>query len=416
MQTVVLAAGEGSRMGALTEETPKPCLPVAGRPLVAHTLDAAVAAGASRFVVVVGCGAEQVRTALGDRHAGVPIEYCRQDEQRGTADAVLAARSQLVDAPFVVLNGDALYDTPSLSRVYDAVPSVGSYVAEDPTQYGVLTLEDGAPADAGNYEQALSWDGGSGAGRVVGVTEKPADPESNLVNAGAYTFPSRARDALDGIDESERGEFELTDLLEDLCRSGHVEAVPFARWIDVGRPWELLAANEWKLDELTTRVDGDVAAGATLDGPVVVESGATVHDGVTIEGPALIGAGASVGPNAFIRGATLVGPDAHIGHAVEIKNSVIGEGTNVAHLSYVGDSLLADDVNLGAGTVVANLRHDDAPVKLTVKGQRRSTGRRKFGAVIGRGVKTGINTSIDAGVTLSPSSQTGLGEAVTRDR
>ena len=416
MQTVVLAAGEGSRMGALTDETPKPCLPVAGRPLVSHTLDAAVAAGASRFVVVVGYGAEQVRTALGDRHAGVPIEYCHQPTQRGTADAVLTAQSQLSDAPFVVLNGDALYDTPSLSRVYDTVPSVGSYVAEDPSQYGVLELEDGAPADLTGDERGVSSDGGSGAGRVVSVTEKPDDPQSNLVNAGAYAFPASAREALEDVAESERGEFELTDLLEQLCTTQHVEAVPFARWVDVGRPWELLAANEWKLGELPERVEGEVAPGATLDGLVVVEEGATVREGVTIEGPALIQSGATVGPNAYVRGATVVGPDAHVGHAVEVKNSVVGERSNVAHLSYVGDSVLAHDVNLGAGTVVANLRHDGAPVELTVKEQRRSTGRRKFGAVVGHDAKTGINTSIDAGVTLAPGARTALGETVTRDR
>jgi len=416
MQTVVLAAGKGSRMGALTDETPKPCLPVAGRPLVSHTLDAAVAAGASRFVVVVGYGAKRVRAALGDRHAGVPIEYSHQPTQRGTADAVLAARSRLSDAPFVVLNGDALYDTPSLSRVYDTVPSVGSYVADDPSQYGVLSLEEDAPADASSYEQAVSWDGGGSAGRVVGVTEKPADPQSNLVNAGAYAFPSSARDELDQIDESDRGEFELTDLLETLCASEHVEAVPFARWVDVGRPWELLAANEWKLGELPRQLDGEVAPGATVDGSVVVEEGATVREGVTIEGPVLIQSGATVGPNAYVRGATVIGSDAHVGHAVEVKNSIVGERSNVAHLSYVGDSVLARDVNLGAGTVVANLRHDGEPVELTVSGERCSTGRRKFGAVVGHDTKTGINTSIDAGVTLAPETETSLDETVTRDR
>ncbi|MFW5938917.1 MAG: bifunctional sugar-1-phosphate nucleotidylyltransferase/acetyltransferase [Halolamina sp.] len=415
MQTVVLAAGEGSRMGVLTDQLPKPCLPVAGRPLVSHTLDAAADAGASRFVVVVGCGAEQVRTSLGESHAGVPIEYCVQPSQRGTADAVLAARSLLDDAPFVVLNGDALYDAPSLARVYDHVPSVGAYVVEDPSQYGVLSLAGDEPDAPAGGEQAVSGDGGV-AGRVVGVTEKPADPSSDLVNAGAYAFPAAARDALDDVDESERGEFELTDLLAALCAAEHVEAVPFSRWIDVGRPWELLAANEWKLRELSPRVEGDVAPGATLDGTVVVEAGATVRDGVTVEGPALIQSGATVGPNAYVRGATLVGENAKIGHAVEIKNSLIGPETSVAHLSYVGDSILDREVNFGAGTIVANLRHDGAAVDLAVKASRRSTGRRKFGTVVGHGTKTGIDTSIDAGVTLSPGSRTGVGESVTRDR
>ncbi|MFW5934471.1 MAG: bifunctional sugar-1-phosphate nucleotidylyltransferase/acetyltransferase [Halolamina sp.] len=414
MQTVVLAAGQGSRMGVLTDETPKPCLPVAGRPLVSHTLAAAAEAGASRFLVVVGYGADQVRDALGDSHDGVPIEYCEQPEQRGTADAVLCARSRLADAPFVVLNGDALYDAASLASVYDHVPSVGAAVVDEPSQYGVLSLADDGAA-VGSEGRAVSGDGGV-AGRVLGVTEKPENPSSDLVNAGAYAFPAAAIDALGDVAESERGEFELTDLLAELCVTDHVEAVPFSRWIDVGRPWELLAANEWQLGELSRRVDGDVAPGATLDGDVVVEAGATVRDGVTIEGPALVQSGATVGPNAYVRGATLLGPDVHVGHAVEIKNSVLGRGTNVAHLAYVGDSVLGERVNFGAGTVVANLRHDGEPVELTVRDRRRSTGRRKFGVVVGHGTKTAIDTSINAGVTLSPDSRTTVGEPVTRDR
>jgi bifunctional UDP-N-acetylglucosamine pyrophosphorylase/glucosamine-1-phosphate N-acetyltransferase len=105
-----------------------------------------------------------------------------------------------------------------------------------------------------------------------------------------------------------------------------------------------------------------------------------------------------------------------VGHAVERKTSVLMDGATVNHLSYVGDSALSRDVNLGAGTVVANLRHDDEPVEITVKGERVSTGRRKFGVVLGDGVKTAINTSLNAGVTLSTGATTEPGEFVARDR
>jgi bifunctional N-acetylglucosamine-1-phosphate-uridyltransferase/glucosamine-1-phosphate-acetyltransferase GlmU-like protein len=135
-----------------------------------------------------------------------------------------------------------------------------------------------------------------------------------------------------------------------------------------------------------------------------------------IEGPVIVRAGASVGPNAYVRGATLLGEDTHVGNGVEVKNSVVRRGTNVPHLSYVGDSVLGQDANLGAGTTVANLRHDDEPVRLTVKGERVSTGRRKFGVVVGDRVRTGIDTALDAGVTLGSGAQTDPGETVLRDR
>ncbi|QGX94857.1 hypothetical protein EI982_08675 [Haloplanus rallus] len=109
MQTLILAAGQGTRMRPLTERWPKPMLPVAGRPLVAHTAAAAVQAGASRLVFVVGYEAEAVRARFGTEFEGVPVDYAVQDVQRGTADAVRVGAAELDDGPFAVLNGDNLY-------------------------------------------------------------------------------------------------------------------------------------------------------------------------------------------------------------------------------------------------------------------------------------------------------------------
>jgi bifunctional UDP-N-acetylglucosamine pyrophosphorylase/glucosamine-1-phosphate N-acetyltransferase len=391
MQTVVLAAGEGTRMRPLTDRRPKPTLPVADRTLVEHVVDGARAAGAGRIVVVVGYAADAVRQALDDRD----VTFAVQERQRGTADAVRVARDELDDAPFAVLNGDVLYDRDSLAALYDAGPAVGAARVDDPENYGVLETD----VD----------------GHVRSVVEKPANPASNLVNAGAYVFPAAARDWLD-VGESDRGEYELTDVLERACDAVDVRAVAVERWLDVGRPWELLAATEWKLGDLDRRLDGDVHPDADLRGSVVVEAGATVDAGVVIEGPALVRAGASVGPNAYVRGATLIGEGANVGHAVEIKNSVLMAGATVGHLSYVGDSVLGRDVNFGAGTTVANLRHDDAAVRVRVKGESTSTGRRKFGVVCGDDVKTGIDTALNAGVVLGTGARTEPGETVRRDR
>jgi bifunctional UDP-N-acetylglucosamine pyrophosphorylase/glucosamine-1-phosphate N-acetyltransferase len=393
MQTVILAAGEGTRMRPLTDATPKPMLPVADRPLVAHTADAAVDAGVDELVFVVGYRAQQVRSYFGERYRGVPVAYARQEEQLGTAHAVAAARDHL-DGDFAVLNGDDLYDPASLDDLLSGGPAVGTYRVENPRAYGVFEVSDGV---------------------VTGVVEKPDDPPSDRVNVGAYVFPAEARAWLD-VPASERGEHELTDVLERAIEETTLRTVPVERWLGVGRPWELLEANEWKLGALRREVRGDVAESADLRGDVVVEAGATVEPGVVVEGPALFRTGARVGPNAYVRGATLLGEDVHVGAGVEVKNSVVRTGTNVPHLSYVGDSVLGRDANLGAGTTVANLRHDGDPVELTVKGRRVSTGRRKFGVVVGDGARTGIDTSLDAGVTLSSGARTGPGETVTRDR
>jgi bifunctional UDP-N-acetylglucosamine pyrophosphorylase/glucosamine-1-phosphate N-acetyltransferase len=393
MQAVILAAGEGTRMRPLTHATPKPMLPVADRPLVAHTADAAVAAGVDELILVVGYEAETVREYFGDEYRGVPVAYATQEEQLGTANAVKAARDHL-DGEFAVLNGDDLYDPDGLADLFSGGPAVGTYEVEDPRPYGVFAIEDGT---------------------VVDIVEKPDDPPSNHVNVGAYVFPAEARDWLD-VEQSERGEEEITDVLQRVVEEFTVRTVPIERWLGVGRPWELLEANEWKLGEMERRIDGEVRGDADLRGTVVVEEGATVEPGVVIEGPVLVRSGAHVGPNAYVRGATLLCEDVEVGHGVEVKNTVIRRGTNVPHLSYVGDSVLGMDANLGAGTQVANLRHDDEAVQVRVKGERVSTGRRKFGVVVGDGAKTGINTSINAGVTLSPGATTKPGESVTSDR
>ncbi|MFT4947188.1 MAG: UDP-N-acetylglucosamine diphosphorylase/glucosamine-1-phosphate N-acetyltransferase [Natronomonas sp.] len=392
MQAVLLAAGQGTRMRPLTDSLPKPMVPVADRPLVAHAADAAVEGGVSELIVVVGYEREEITAYFGDSYRGVPVTFVTQSEQRGTADAVRAAAPEL-DGPFVVLNGDNLYDG-GIERLFEGGPAIAAIEVEDPTSYGVL-----------------STDGST----VTGIVEKPTDPPSNLANAGAYQFPAAAREYLD-VSKSERGEYELTDVLARVIDEFDVRAVELDRWLDVGRPWELLEANEWKLDGLDRRLAGTVADSATIRGPVVVEGDATVEPGTVIEGPALIRSGATVGPNAYVRGRTLLGEGAKVGQSVEIKNSVVMAGSSVPHLSYVGDSVLGREVNFGAGTNVANLRHDDGDVRVTVKGERVSTGRRKFGVVAGDGVKTGINTSLNPGVVLSTGARTKPGESVFEDR
>lgn len=180
--------------------------------------------------------------------------------------------------------------------------------------------------------------------------------------------------------------------------------------------WDLLVANERALKLRTDwQNQGDCHASLHVDGRLSVGAGTRILPGVVIEGDVVIGANCKVGPNCYIRGFTSVGNGCHVGQAVELKNSILLDKTNVGHLSYVGDSVLGEKVNFGAGTIISNLRHDGRAHRSLVEGQLIDTGRRKFGAIIGDGVHTGIHTSIYPGRKIWPGLTTRPADIVDRD-
>ncbi|WP_248516843.1 bifunctional sugar-1-phosphate nucleotidylyltransferase/acetyltransferase [Salinarchaeum laminariae] len=409
MDAVIVAAGKGTRMRPLTDERPKPLLPVGTTTLLERTMGQC-SPHVDRFVLVVGYRGDAIREAIGDTFDGAPVEYVEQRQRKGTAHAVGRA-ADVVDDRFIVCNGDLVLDDALFERLAATEGhALTVTTVPNPTEYGVVDVD---------------WDAAStGTARVEGIVEKPDDPPSDLGNVGVYAFEPSIFDAIDRTTESPRGEFEITDSIELLLDDGaEIAAVEYdGTWLDVGRPWDLLTATETVLGELDgdssseQLIDGTVEDGADLHGPVVVENGARVRSGAYVEGPVVIRSGADVGPNAYVRGATVLGPDVRVGNGVEVKNSVLMAGAHAAHLSYVGDSVLGRDVNFGAGTVVANLRHDDANVRMRVKGEAVDTGRRKLGVVLGDGAKTGIDTSLNAGVVLGTGAATEPGETVRRDR
>lgn len=396
MDAVIIAAGKGTRMGPLTQRRPKPLLPV-GESTLIERIVRQCGAVVDRCVVVVGYRGDRIRETLGDRHAGTPIEYVEQGSPLGTAHAVGQAAS-VVDDRFLVLNGDVIVDDDVLERLGDAHgTAMAVQEVPEPEAYGVVETR---------------------GRRVARVTEKPTDPASNLVNTGLYAFEPSIFDYVRRTDRSPRGEFEITRTIELAIGDGRpVRAVEYdGTWLDVGRPWELLDATAHVLADLEGRVDGSVEPGAHRRGDVVVADGARIRSGAYLEGPVVVGPNADVGPNASVQGPAVVGPGVQIGNAVEIEQSVLCAGARVGHLSSVSDSVIGPDADLGAGTIVANRRHDREPVRMTVKGRRVDTGRRRLGIVAGDGARTGIDANVDAGVVLGVDARTEPGETVTRDR
>ncbi len=406
MKAVLLAAGEGIRLLPITAKRPKHLIRVGGRPILQHCLDALKTNGVNEVLIITHYMGDAIREYFGDgSETGLKIEYAEQNQVLGTGNAASLAEP-FVDAEFLLIYGDLLFSADAVKTVIETYNS-GKVAAamvvvpvDKPESYGIIEFK---------------------KNNVVNrIVEKPRreNAPSNLANAGIYLLNKEVFDALRKVKRSARGEWELTDAVTILVEEGKtVLAAQISKddWFDIGRPWDLLDANVWALKRMEHRVLGNVEDGAHLLGPVSLAETARIRSGVYIEGPCFIDEGADVGPNCFIRPNTSIGKNARVGNACEVKNSIIMDGTHVGHLSYVGDSILCEKCNLGAGTITANLRLDDGHIKMLVKDKVVDTGRRKLGAILGDNVKTGIGALLMPGVKVGCDSWVGPGLIVERD-
>ncbi len=395
MKAVIIAAGQGTRMGPLTRNRPKVMLPVANRPVLEHIICSARDAGIHEFVLVVGYHSETIRDYFGDGSVfGVNVQYVLQKEQRGTADAVRTA-GKYVDERFMVLNGDILISPFHIKRMMEQESDIvlTAIEVENPSQFGVFEVRED---------------------KVLRITEKPKKPTSHLANAGLYIFPLSIFDAIGDTPLSPRNEYEITHSLQMLIDKGAEAGFVTinGKWLDIGRPWDLLKANENFLSSCQAEIKGEIEPFATLKGGVSVGEGTIIRNGSYIVGPALIGKNCDIGPNCYIRASTSIGDNVRIGNAVEVKNSIIMKGTHIGHLSYVGDSIIGERCNFGAGTKIANLRHDRKTIRVRLKGEMMDSGRRKLGTIMGDDVHTGINSMINVGAVVENDAMIAPGELV----
>lgn len=189
-----------------------------------------------------------------------------------------------------------------------------------------------------------------------------------------------------------------------------------AKCFPVIYPWDLLRMNEEVLalmDE--TSLLGEVSPLATLTGCIRLANGSRILPGTVIEGPVVIGPNSQIGPNAYIRGATSIGANCYVGNGAEVKNSIIYNNSCISRQCYVGDSIIGTHVTLGAGTSTENHRHDGRHHISMIQGKPVNTGRLKLGAILGDGVRTGVNTSLGAGVKIGIARTTAPGSYVGKD-
>ncbi|EHR52705.1 UDP-N-acetylglucosamine diphosphorylase/glucosamine-1-phosphate N-acetyltransferase [Saccharomonospora marina XMU15] len=435
LSTVILAAGEGTRMRSAT---PKVLHSIAGRPLVEHAVRAAAGLDPERLVVVVGHGREAVTEHLDHigKALGRPVATAVQEQQRGTGHAVSCALAELpprLSGTVLVTYGDVpLLDTTTLSEL----------LAEHTHSGHAVTVLTAVVADPSGYGRILR----DNDGHVVGIVEHADATAEQLeiteINSGVYAFDAEV--LADGLAQlsadNSQGELYLTDVLGIARQRGRAigALVVSDPWLTEGvndrvqlaalgaelnrrivRRWQL--AGVTVVDPSTTWIDSDVtlerdvivAPNVQLQGATTVAEGARVGPDTTLTNVAVgagasvvrthasdstIGERASVGPFAYLRPGTRLGEHGKIGTFVETKKADIGTGSKVPHLTYVGDATIGEYSNIGASSVFVN--YDGV--------QKRHT-------TVGSHVRTGSDTMFVAPVTVGDGAYSGAGTVIRHD-
>ncbi|HEX2859384.1 MAG TPA: bifunctional UDP-N-acetylglucosamine diphosphorylase/glucosamine-1-phosphate N-acetyltransferase GlmU [Alphaproteobacteria bacterium] len=412
LAVIVLAAGKGTRMKS---ELPKVLHPVAGTPMLHHVLGAVERLEPARTLVVVGFGADKVEAAT--RGAFPAVEYVLQKQQNGTGSAVLACEAALKDFKGNVL---VVYGDVMLNSCPHTLPALVEASAKNAKGLTLLAADVADPTGFGRlFKKGGAW---------VNVEEKdctPAQRKTTTANPGIYTLPAAALWPLlrQLKPNNKQGELYLTDIIELAAKAKlKVNVVPVEatrELMGINTRQELANMEMEVQDQLRSMhmengvtlldpytvyfaMDTDIANDVVIEpnvvfGPkVIVDSNVLIRAFSHVEG-AHIGKGSTVGPFARLRpGAELAG-GVHIGNFVEIKNSTVGAGSKVNHLSYIGDTTMGADVNVGAGSITANYN--------------KKTGK-KSKTIIGDGASLGSHTTLVAPVTMGKNAVTGAGTVV----
>ena len=334
MKGLILSGGRGTRMRPLTYTSAKQLIPVANKPVLVYAIEAIVSAGIADIAIIVSpeTGTE-IREAIGDgSRFAANVRYVEQDAPRGLAHAVLTAEPFLRDTPFVMYLGDNLLQngiTPLVKeyRELNCNSEILLTRVANPSQFGVAEL--------------------SPEGRVMKLTEKPADPKSDLALVGVYMFDGNIFDAAKAIKPSKRGELEITDAIQWLLDHGFVVHPHIVRgwWKDTGKIEDMLEANRTVLDTFDRDVRGHVTGQSAIEGKVCVEEGAEIVDSV-VRGPAIVGREARI-VHAYVGPYTSIGNGCVIEHC-EIENSIVLENSCIAHVDgRIEASLIGKNVKIG---------------------------------------------------------------------
>lgn len=327
MKAIILAGGKGTRLKPLTNTTAKQLLPVANKPIMHYVLDQITESGIKEIAIIIGLDTGNIiKEAIGDgTNWQCKISYVLQQQPLGLAHAVKTAREFLGDSPFLMFLGDNLIEG-GIKKFVDSFnnksPDALILLKEvaDPRLFGVAELDK--------------------TGKIINLVEKPKEPKSNLALVGVYLFKPEIHDAIDQIQPSWRGEFEITDAIQKLLDMEKTVESHILKgwWLDTGKKDDLLEANRVVLDQYVTReLKGKIDSTSKISGRVETGENTTVENS-TIRGPVSILNGCRI-INSFIGPYTSIAADTRIENSC-IEHSLILENSLVRDIERLEDSIV----------------------------------------------------------------------------
>lgn len=374
MKAIILAAGEGARMGPFTASEPKVMIPVGNRPILEFVVRAVVESGIRDILMVIGYRRERIQSYFQDGRAfEAQITYIPEPKQLGTAHTLRQAKASL-EGRFLVLNGSNLIDRAFVADLLDHAdaPAVVIKESDRPQEYGMVTL---------------------GGKHVVSITERPREVTSNLINTGAYILEPSVFDLIDR--QAEAGRHDLPSVLSEWAKTTAIAAVESkGTWVDARYPWDLLRLNATALQAVQDVRAGTVERGVTIRGRVSVGEGCVIRSGAYLQGPLSLGPGCEVGANAVLLPSTSLGKNVRIGPLATVSNSILMDDVNLGPSSVVHDSVIGSGVAARAGLLAAS-----GPADVLIEGEYHAV--RQIGALIGEDAELGNGVTVDCGTVVN---------------
>jgi NDP-sugar pyrophosphorylase family protein len=402
MKCLVLAGGPGKEMLPLSHYYPKTMLMIHGKYVIESVLDGLVSAGLEEFVIVVGYLGEKIQPVVENyRQRDINIKIIDQEDRPRIEGAIISAADEFTEKePFLLAYGDIFTPSTFYQHLMNSYINTAADGAIAVTLVGKSSEFGIAAIDARGFITEI-------------LPETPAkEDDANYIFAGASILPGEFFTIL-------KEENKLTDALARLLQEQRriCASVWQDEWVDVGYPWDLLAANRDAFKALEySRIhkSAQISPSAHISGLVLIEENVVIDHNAEIVGPCFIGKNCYIGTNSLIRDHSSIERNCEIGFSVEVKNSVIQHGTKIGRLSFVGDSVVGENARLGASVTTMNVLRDVKSQRMTkvIKGRAYH----KLGAVIGPRSIIGSNTVMLPGVEINSNEIIPPGTVIKQDK